>query len=302
MTSLPVRLPARRTLALAAAALSGALAVTTAAVAPALATTPHPARHLDYVALGDSLASGPGVPDQVDANCLRSDHNYPSLIAKALRGTRLTDVSCSGASTAQMTAPQGTAGPQFDALNRGTDLVTITIGVNNVGVDGAGFTSIIGTCAKLGATDPAGSPCKDFFHKDGFDQLRKNIDDTAPKIAATLAGIHQRAPHAKVLVVGYPDLFPDDGSSCTSAEVPFAKGDFTFLRDANRSLNAMLAHQAGRGGARYVDTYRPTIGHDMCKPAGVRWIEPVVPPTPAAPAHPNARGQQALADAVLARR
>ena len=55
-----------------------------------------------------------------------------------------------------------------------------------------------------------------------------------------MAGIHQRAPHAKVFVIGYPDLFPDDGSSCTSATVPFAAGDFAYLRDS-------LGHEAMAG-------------------------------------------------------
>jgi lysophospholipase L1-like esterase len=286
-----------RTLLLGAAALGSALALTTAITAPASASSAHHHRATDYVALGDSLASGPGIPDQTDANCDRSSANYPSLVAAA-RGLRLTDVSCSGASTVEMTSPQGTASPQFKALNRGTDLVTVSIGVNNIGVDGAGFSSIIGTCAQLTASDPAGSPCRSFFGSAGFDQLKKNIDDAAPKISATLAGIHRRAPHAKVLVIGYPDLFPEDGSGCTSASVPLAGGDFAFLRDSEKSLNAMLAHQARRAGAQYVDTYGPTIGHDMCRPVDERWIEEIVPSTTVAPAHPNALGHASMAAAV----
>lgn len=47
-----------------------------------------------------------------------------------------------------------------------------------------------------------------------------------------------------------------------------------------------------------MDTYTPTIGHDMCRPVGERWIESLAPQTPAAPAHPNALGEQAMATAV----
>lgn len=278
-----------------AAALGVSLALAgTASAAPA-----HPAqgRHTDYVALGDSLASGPGIPDQIDANCARSNENYPSLVAGRL-GARLTDVSCSGASTSEMTQPQGTAPPQFDALNRKTDLVTISIGVNNIGPDGTGFSNIIGTCASVAADDPAGTPCKDAFTVSGADQLRANIDAAAPKISATLAGVHRRAPHARVLLIGYPDLFPDDGSSCTSAAVPFASGDFAYLRDAEKYLNSTLARRAKLGGATYVDTYRPSVGHDMCEAEGTRWVEPVVPDTSAEPAHPNETGHQAMAAAI----
>ncbi|MGW7579305.1 hypothetical protein [Streptomyces sp. NPDC054765] len=103
------------------------------------------------------------------------------------------------------------------------------------------------------------------------------------------------APHARVPVIGYPDLFPDDGSSCTSAAVPFASGDFAYLRDSEKYLNSMLARRARLGGAAYVDTYKPSVGHDMCKAEGTRWVEPVVPGTSAAPAHPNETGHQAMA-------
>ncbi|MFJ7497309.1 hypothetical protein ACIQZB_40545 [Streptomyces sp. NPDC097727] len=56
--------------------------------------------------LGDSYASAPLVPDRVDTDCLRSSNNYPSLVAPS-SGATLTDVTCSGATTAEMTAAQG---------------------------------------------------------------------------------------------------------------------------------------------------------------------------------------------------
>lgn len=103
-----------------------------------------------------------------------------------------------------------------------------------------------------------------------------------------------------MLVVGYPDLLPDDGSGCAPT-VPFATGDFPYLRDTGRRLNLMLQLVARWNGAEYVDTYGPTVGHDMCKAPGDRWIEPLRPTSPAAPAHPNARGEEAMAGAVLDR-
>ena len=71
---------------------------------PATATIPEQAGGLDdvvpqrYVALGDSFTAGPLVPttDLADG-CLRSDGNYPSLLATSL-DLDLTDVSCSAAS------------------------------------------------------------------------------------------------------------------------------------------------------------------------------------------------------------
>jgi hypothetical protein len=80
--------------------------------------------------------------------------------------------------------------------------------------------------------------------------------------------------------------------------VPLAAGDFSYLRDMEKELNVMLARRARRGGARYVNTYAPTLGHDLCRPAGERWIETFAPEGAAAPGHPNAAVESAMADAV----
>ncbi|MFJ6217209.1 SGNH/GDSL hydrolase family protein [Streptomyces sp. NPDC092296] len=292
MKQTDVRPSVRRRTALGAALLGGALSLTTGL--GAVQAEARPAHHgaTGYVALGDSYASAPAVPQQTDADCQRSSGNYPSLLAAA-KHARLTDVSCAGATTAQLTAAQGTAPAQLDALTRGTRLVTLTIGGNDIG-----FSSDIATCAGLTAGDPAGSPCRTHFTTGGTDQLAQRIAQTGPKIAQALRGIRQRAPHARIAVVGYPDLFPEDGVGCTSAAVPFAAGDFAYLRDTEKKLNAMLRTEARRHGAVYVDTYAPSIGHDMCQPSGRRWIETLAPETPAAPAHPNAAGEQAMARAV----
>jgi lysophospholipase L1-like esterase len=248
-----------------------------------------------YVSLGDSYTSGPGIPTQVDANCARSDHDYPSIVASGHRVTAFEDVSCAGATTEQMWKAQGTNPPQLDALRHRTGMVTVQIGGNDVG-----FGSIIATCAGLAAQDPAGSPCQDHYGASGTDELTLAVLATAPKVDRVLRAVHARAPHARVLVVGYPDLLPDDGVGCFPA-VPFAAKDFPYLRDTEKRLNLMLRLVAARNHAEYVDTYGPTVGHDMCKAPADRWIEPLQPSAPAAPAHPNAKGEEAMARAVLAR-
>lgn len=276
---------------MAVAAGSGALALSLAGVGQAEAATGS-ARTVNYTALGDSYASAPGVADQVDTTCARSDRNYPSLTAQH-NHWRLTDVSCSGATTANMAGPQGSVAPQLTAVTRATDVVSVTIGGNDIG-----FSDDLATCTGLTSSNPAGAPCQEHFTADGTDQLAARINQTGPKVAAMLRSVHQRAPHARVVVVGYPALFPDDGVGCTSSTVPLAAGDFAYLRDTEKKLNAMLAREALLGGAQYVDTYTPTIGHDMCRPEGERWIEPLVTTPPVAPAHPNAQGETAMSAAV----
>ncbi|AWI30582.1 SGNH/GDSL hydrolase family protein [Streptomyces sp. ICN441] len=254
--------------------------------------TPHHARSLDYVALGDSYAAAPGVPEQIDPACARSSSNYPHLVA-ARNKARLTDVTCSGATTADLAVAQGAVPAQYDALSRKTDLVTVSIGGNDIG-----FSKVLGRCAALAAGAPSASPCRDDLTQGGADQVEQSIAATAPKISRVIAEIRSRAPRARILMVGYPSLFPDSGVGCTSPGVPIAAGDFAFLRDKTKALNAMIARRAELGGATYVDTYTPTINHDMCRPVGERWIENLAPQPQAAPVHPNAQGEQAMAKAV----
>ncbi|WP_030936067.1 SGNH/GDSL hydrolase family protein [Streptomyces sp. NRRL S-646] len=285
----------RRRRGIAVGAALGGCALVAASTTPAAAYGGGHGRDTRYVSLGDSYTAGPLIPQQVDANCARSDHNYPSIVAAERKVTAFKDVSCSGATTDNMWKAQGTNGPQLDALNRGTDLVTVQIGGNDVG-----FSSIIGTCARLSSQDPTGDPCRRYYASSGIDQLAVAVARTAPKIDAVLRAVHARAPHARVLVVGYPDLLPDDGSGCYPS-VPFAAKDFAYLRDTGKRLNLMLRLVADWDRAQYVDTYGATVGHDMCKAPDVRWIEPLQPASPAAPAHPNAKGEEAMARAVLER-
>ena len=98
-------------------------------------------------------------------------------------------------------------------------------------------------------------------------------------------------------VVGYPAILPDEGPGCFPV-VPLTAGDVAYLRDTEKRLNAMLAAEARRAGTTFVDTYTPTIGHDVCTPPGTRWVEGLVPTAPAAPVHPNALGMTAMAAAV----
>ena len=89
-----------------------------------------------YVALGSSMAAGPGIRPSADGapfRAGRSARNYPHLVAEKL-GLDLVDVTYSGATTANvLTEPQHGAPPQIDALDGSEDLVTVTIGGNDAG-------------------------------------------------------------------------------------------------------------------------------------------------------------------------
>ncbi len=246
-----------------------------------------------YVALGDSFTAGPLIPRQHGSPfaCLRSDHNYPSLLARSLHAGVLADVSCSAATTAEMFRPQrvlfGSNPAQLDAVTPDTALVTVGIGGNDIG-----FSRTLYTCAGLSLTSPRGAPCAKHFGA----ALTGRVAATAPRIAAILQAVHQRAPYALVVVVGYLRVLPDDTGCWPS--VPAAAGDVPYLDRVERSLNGMLADQARRGGALFVDDYRGGVRHDMC--ATHRWVEPILLTHAAMPVHPNAAGMRVVAARVLA--
>jgi lysophospholipase L1-like esterase len=250
-----------------------------------------------YVALGDSYTAAPLVPDTDTTNgCLRSTNNYPALVAAALPGVELVDVSCSGADTASMVGFQQTneeaKPPQFDALTEDTDLVTLGIGGNDFNL----FGTLVGTCAQLRSSDPTGSPCSDRYSDGASDELTQQLDDIRSHVAATVAGIRARAPKAKVVVVGYPQIIPSRGS-CPDL-LPLAIGDYPFARRVSAGLAAAV--KRGARDATFVDLFGPSAGHDIC--SSDPWINGAnTDPARALAFHPFAAEQQAAAELVLAR-
>lgn len=249
-----------------------------------------------YVGLGDSYAAGPLIPVPIPPlGCLKSSNDYSHLVQRRLRFPEFRDASCSGAVTDDMTTAQDVFPranpPQFDRLTADTVAVTLTIGGNDIG-----FSSIATACI---SPSPFGSPCRDRFTAGGTDQISARIDATAPKVAEVLRGIGARSPQARTYVVNYAAIFPHEGRGCYP-QLPVARGDVPYLRDKQVELNAMLAEQAAAAGAEVVDVYAASRGRDACALPGVRWVEPYVPASAAAPLHPNLLGMKATADVVVA--
>jgi len=67
-----------------------------------------------------------------------------------------------------------------------------------------------------------------------------------------------------------------------------------------QSTRSAACRAAAATGARYIDTYSASAGHDACQPLLKRWLEPVVAPVNAFPVHPNAIGEAAMAQDTLA--
>ena len=239
--------------------------------------------------MGDSYTAAPLVPStDTSDGCLRSSDNYPALVAAALPSADLVDVSCSGADTTSLVGvqqtPSGPKPPQFDALSRRTDLVTIGIGGNDSNL----FGTLVGTCSQLRDRDPAGSPCRDRLTG------RRPATRSAPRCATSAptcapsspaSGTARRAPPWSSS--GYPQIVPASG---TCPELPLADGRLR-LRPADQ-------RGAGRRGARSARRQAPTPTSTSSPPAPGTTSAPPTPgstgtrptPTRALAFHPFARG------------
>jgi lysophospholipase L1-like esterase len=237
-----------------------------------------------YVALGDSYSSGVGAPPyDLDTACLRSSRSYPPLWAAEHHPASFDFAACSGAKTADVLATQ------ISALQRSTDLVTITIGGND-----AGFGPVLQTCtvATSDRTCAAAVDAAEAFE----------LSVLPGRLARTYAAIRRAAPHARVIVLGYPRLF-DLAPACTDPDVP----NLNRRRKLNHGadvLNDVIRQTVSRqSGFGYVDVRDRFTGHGVC--SADPWINGPSVPTLVGPYHPNQEGYRdgylPALDAVTAR-
>lgn len=289
----------RITSLVACAALVGIGMVTATTTADAKTTPPTAGaasiKTSPYVALGDSYSSGAGINPQVagaPATCSRSQLNYSEDIAKATHPAAFTDVTCSGAKTGDFFTSQAPGvAPQLDAVGKDTRLVTMTISGN----DGNVFVSSFFGCAFKG--DPTGSPCKDANGTTFTDTIQ---NQTYPALVKALSAVRAKAPRASIVILGYPQILPPTFSPACYAITGISEGDVPWLVHQQQVGNDVVRRAAAATGARYVDTYTPSAGHDECSGPTNRWMEPLVAPVNALPIHPNATGEAHLASETLA--
>jgi len=249
----------RRTTAIVSLTLSAVLTLAVATPAAAAAST------TDYIAMGDSYSSGVGASGQIGL-CLRSANAYPGLWAAVNHPKSYRSVACGGATTDDVRHLQ------VLALSRGTDLVSITIGGNDVG-----FASTMITCTLV---DEAGCQA-------AVDEAVATGEGELPgKLDATYAAIARRAPNARVLVLGYPLLFDETSTSCGFAGLSIAKR--RAINEGDRRLNAVIEDRASAAGFEFVDVTDDFAGHGACAPQP--WINGLVILPPTNSFHPNGSG------------
>jgi hypothetical protein len=288
-------------------ATSLAVAVALAVTAGCGASKDQTGHGSEYVALGDSYTSAPGMEPVADTSCRRSEINYPSLVAQRLKITSFADRSCGGARLANLEQPQSFKdpqtglpmqinAPQLNAVGKDTQVVTIGMGLN----DQAIATSLLLICITLKGTDP-NATCQQYL-KRPQSSIEAQIRNVAADLAAALRTIAKKAPDASIVVVGYPRLVPDDGACGSPGQaeepLPVPAAQVARMRETMRFVDGVWRDTAAKAGAAYVDMYTASQGHDIC--SDDPWISPYTGvPGKAAGLHPLPAYEQAVADQVV---
>lgn len=272
-----------------------------------------------YVALGDSYSSGEGAPydlfpsfepgtDVSGVNeCHRSVNAWPAVVASTGDVPRsFVFGACSGAETRNLWRERKWNEPlQYDRIDPDrTALVTMSIGGND-----AGFGPILTDCLLVPSLDS----CSTRFEaglSSSLLWLDANIGSPPPpgkEDVKPLSEVYQvlrhRAPHAKVVIAGYPKFFPDDGytgytpvlslpTGCEGVSVP----DQLWMNQAVERLNNVIEARAKERGFGYADMENAFQGHHLCD--ADPWMNGIKVLRHEYSFHPNAKGH--AAEAVIA--
>ena len=253
------------------ALLAGAAALAAAALpmlVPAQASAQSAVVH--YVALGDSYSSGVGAGSYTSASgsCDQSTKAYPALWDAANQPAAYVSEACSGATTATVLSSQ------LSALSAATTLVSITVGGNDVG-----FSSVMETCVLL----PTSSCVSAVNNAESLmaSQLPGELD-------SVLNAIKADAPHARVVVLDYPDLYDLSRSSFC---IGLSTTDRTDLNNGANELDSQIQAAAARHGDVFADVRSAFGGHEICDSSS--WLHSVNFLDVSESYHPTASGQSA---------
>jgi lysophospholipase L1-like esterase len=255
------------------------------------------------LALGDSFSSGHGAGDYDRGTtgngntCFRSARAWPELVAERLGQRSMRPLACSGARIRHVIENRDRGElerrqSQVGRIRRDATLmpntITLTIGGND-----AEFASVLRTCIALN--------CKAVYDRPSGDTLETAALRVAARRPARDKAIRQAAPAARLVVVGYPRLFPEQkpggAASACGAWDGISEAEGRYLNDATRFLNAQIGAAAEDAGATFVDVTESFDGHEL-RCTGNTYVTPFLSRTDPGWFHPNKHGHRKLADEV----
>lgn len=243
-----------------------------------------------YVALGDGFTAAPYIgPTTATDGCLRSEGNYPSLVARALSVNEFSDVSCFGATTKALT--QSTKAPgtgeklaaQIEAVDRDTDLITVGIGIEDRDM----IQTLFKVCLQLPCTSRVAPR-----------ELQNQLSTFEANLTAAVRDLQEKAPSAYIVLVGYPQLMPAQDTCEALPTVNSAELDAAFI--VLQNVNNAIRSAAQQTGGIFINVAALSANHDACSEDP--WVhgKTTVPGKQKA-FHPLPAEQEAVANEIAAR-
>lgn len=238
---------------------------------------------LSYIALGDSVSAGVGLPDASDSSaCNRTNNSYPNLLAANIYD--LINISCSGATLASgATGPQDVNNlqiePQIDQLKKlpKPELITITFGAND-----ANWTRVLANCYLSSCGNNNEIDKKNF----------ENIYNNYSSFLANLNEIYKDTTPPNIIITGYYQIFPSTLIQNCRELSGITKNELTWGRNYINELNKTI--EAAAKAYSYIKFITPDFsGHELC--TNDSWIQNL---NDRQPYHPNELGQQNIADQI----
>jgi lysophospholipase L1-like esterase len=251
-------------------------------------TTPNNGASGTYAALGDSVAAGLGLPlvaspSTEDQECGRSSEAYGQIVASKLHD-KLIFHACSGATAGDLFTQQHIKGPnppaQLDGVfAHGTpELITVTAGAND-----AHWQSLLKECYATNCDTKTNTVIADGFLK----VLQLKLYTAMYDIQARS---HGTPP--EVIFTGYYDPL---SQQCSQQQSNITPQELSWIAAETSALNQTIKNVTQHFSFAKFATVDFT-GHDLC--SSDSWIQGL---NASAPFHPTARGQQAIANSVLAK-
>ena len=278
-----------------------------------------------YVSLGDSFASGEGATsyfpstDRPDVDmCHRATEGYAARTARQLGysyGSAFDFAACSGAVIPDLYGQNSRNSSEIAQalhLSASTKTITISIGGNDVG-----FSSVLQDCLSLppidGLVTHSGGPgcakrdsdristslnwlvngrapgCYQLPGIDGMTGHPKTVCGALPSLSKVYRDLHASAPNARILVLGYPNLwgskFVKHQDTCNVLNVfgqqgTINKTDADWMNKVGTELNKIISNSVGAAATaasaniQFVPVNSTFDTHRFCDTKGL-WFNPV---------------------------
>ncbi|WP_084514549.1 SGNH/GDSL hydrolase family protein [Nocardia acidivorans] len=261
----------------------------------------------ELVVLGDSFTANKWDFLSEEVKCVHGETSWPAQLVQLMRTDDYMDASCPGASIdtppGYTLAMEAQKADKAGAFGPNTKLVTLQIGLN----DRWGATDMIMWWSLQKCIFDLIDGCGPEAAEQGRMTDYRGVSGAmfAQRISNVVTYIKYYAPNARIVLVGYPELFPSGQDSvCISlfGIAPFIQPRGRAAIEYLDRIDRAQREAASLLGIDFLDTRTPTLGHGLC--SADPWLNGVLDyrtDIGGLPFHPSAHGDAVVANAAYER-